>query len=132
MGSGEVVLTATGRETSPFPEIKTGSDRIMGNTIKRVEKWLIDNAIDEARSRGDNFNLRSFEHINLKNLSQSDKDGAELYLFGDEVVPVYPSFLRPLYTFGRGRGKARICKAEGSRGQGRAGNKKRTGYCKRY
>jgi len=86
LSSGEVVLTATGRKTTPFPELKSGANRKLLNTLKLVEGWLINNAIDEAKSRNDKFNLLQFQHINLKNISQADKDSAELYLFDESYA----------------------------------------------
>ena len=86
MKEGEVRLTATGRETTPFPRIDMSTARKADATMKRVDNWLIDNAIAEAKARGDKFNLVQFENINRKNITKSDKDGAEIYLFGD-VVP---------------------------------------------
>ena len=96
LGTGEVQLTATGRKTTPFPKLSFGSEGKTRNTAKRVDNWLIDNAIEEAKSRNDRFNLRQFEGINRKNISQSDKDSAELYLFGDNQPKIVPSILNPL------------------------------------
>ena len=91
MGSGEVVLTASGRRTTPFPQIKSGP-RGTATTVKAVDGWLMQNALDEARSRGDKFNARQFEQ-NLAKPSKADKDGAEEYLFGQQ-----PAVPRPLLT----------------------------------
>jgi len=96
VGSGEVKLTATGRKTTPVPKIKTDTPRKSTSSVKNIEKWLIENAVEEAKARGDNFNLRQFEGIDLKNLSQADKDSAEQYLFGDNQPPVIPSILKDI------------------------------------
>ena len=94
--SGEVVLTATGRKTSPFPEIKWGSDRAAGKTLKAVDRWMMDNAIAEAMARSDEFNLRQFE-ANRDRPSQADRDSAEYYLFDKSFVrTVAKPFLKPL------------------------------------
>ena len=96
VGEGEVYLTSTGRETTPVPKIGATSERKTINAVKRVEGWLMQNALDEARSRGDDFNARMFEQ-NLAKPSQSDKDSAELYLFDDDFVqPVPKSILKPI------------------------------------
>jgi hypothetical protein len=89
---GEVVNTASGRATTPFPKIDLASERKAGNTLKRVEQWLMQNAIDEARSRGDEFNTAQFE-VNLLKPQQADKDAAEEYLFGQQPA-VLPKFLK--------------------------------------
>ena len=93
---GEVVLTASGRRTSPFPRIDTDSQRKASNTFKRADQWLIQNAIDEASARGDDLNGRQFQH-SLSNPQKADRDSAEEYLFGHQP-DVQPSLLRPLTT----------------------------------
>ncbi len=96
LATDEVVTTQTGRETTPFPTLKFGTNRQATNTDKRVVAWLVNNAINEAKSRGDEFNTHQFEAINLKNVSKADKDSAEEYLFGDSIVPSVPKILKPL------------------------------------
>lgn len=86
-GVGDIVLTVSGRQTTPFPKVAVDTDRKVTNTLRRVEQWLMQNAIDEARARGDAFNARIFEHT-LDRPSPSDKDSAEEYLFGAYVPPV--------------------------------------------
>jgi hypothetical protein len=96
LGAGETVLTTTGRETSPFPKIDITTNGKAGNTVKRVEKWLMENALAEAESRGDEFNARQFR-ANLSKPSQADKDSAEYYLFDQGFVqPARKSALKPL------------------------------------
>lgn len=92
LSAGEVVLTSTGRETTPFPKIGTGSERKVQNTVVRVEKWLLQNALDEAVARGDKFNQRGFEQaLKSDSPSQSDKDSAEHYLFDKGFVQDVPA-----------------------------------------
>ena len=103
LASGEVVLTATGRKTTPFPDVGTSdiniaTERKPSKVAKKVDNWLIANAIAEARARGDKFNLRQFANVNRKNITRAEKDSAEIYLFGDEVAPVVPSILKDLVT----------------------------------
>lgn len=95
LADGEVVLTATGRKTTPFPKLDTTTNRKTGNTLKRVDQWLMDNAVEEAKTRGDEFNLRQFEQ-NRKKPSPADKDSAEMYLFDkDSIQPVRKPLLKP-------------------------------------
>lgn len=76
--SEEVVITASGRQTTPFPKFK----KFTRNLIPKVDKWLFDNAILEAQYRKDDWNLAIFKlSTTPKNMSQSDKDCAEMYLF---------------------------------------------------
>ena len=96
LSSGEVVLSASGRRLSPFPTIKVDSNRKALNTLKRVDVWLIENALAEARARGDDFNALPFAQVLAgKVISQADKDWAEEYLFGEQPV-ILSSFLKPL------------------------------------
>ncbi|WP_423454267.1 hypothetical protein [Ottowia sp. VDI28] len=94
LGSGEVVLTSSGRATSPFPNVSTDTSRKAVNTMKAVDQWLMQNALDEARLRNDGFNARQFESA-LNKPQQADKDSAEQYLFGEQ--PAVPrQILKPL------------------------------------
>lgn len=87
--TGERVLTSSGALTAPFPKINIATNRTAANTLKRVDQWLMDSAIEEARRRGDKFNQRQFA-ANREKPSQADKDGAELYLFGEKQPDVVP------------------------------------------
>jgi hypothetical protein len=92
--SGQVVTTSTGRQTTPFPKVNVGSDRKATNTIKRVDKWLYENAVAEAKSRGDDFNLRQFESEDPAKMPPATKDSMELYLFGEDVPEVPKRILK--------------------------------------
>lgn len=93
--AGEVVLTASGRETTPFPKVDMSTPRKTTATLKRVDKWLIDNAKAEADSRG----LPEWTiNTDVSNLSPADKDTAERVLFDPEWLDLTPkpSPLKPL------------------------------------
>jgi len=92
---GEVVTTASGRKTTPFPKFDFSTNGKASASEKRVAQWFMDNAIAEAEARGDDFNLPQFKR-NRDKPSQSDKDSAEMYLFGEEQPKVVPSILKPL------------------------------------
>lgn len=93
LGTGEVVLTSSGRATTPFPRVACDTNRKATATLQRVALWLVQNAADEARARDDHFNAPVFERPGKP--SQADKDGAEEYLFGHP--PAVPSpMMRPL------------------------------------
>lgn len=87
LSAGEVVLTTTGRQTTPFPKLNFSTNRTSEMTEKRVSTWLMQNALDEARSRGDDFNALQFE-ANLAKPQKADKDSAEFYLFDPEWINV--------------------------------------------
>lgn len=92
--AGEVVTTASGRLTTPFPRVDFGTERRSLATVRRAEAWLLQNAADEAIAREDAFNAQQFHSV-LDRPSQADKDAAEEYLFGRQP-PVLPSILRPI------------------------------------
>ncbi len=75
--------TTTGRAVSPLPKIDANSRRKGKNTETRIDEWLNQNAIDEARSRKDDFNLRTFESQQGKKLSPADRETAYDYLFDE-------------------------------------------------
>jgi len=76
------VLTASGRETTPFPKVSLDTNRRAIKTLRTVDQWIMHNALAEAEARGDDFNARQFR-ANQDRPSQSDKDSAEEYLFGE-------------------------------------------------
>jgi len=94
---GEVVLTITGKETTPFPKLTLDSNRKTINTLKRVDKWLLENTQKEAHSRNDEFNSTTFDRMNSTKLSMSDKDTLEYYLFGEDQPVVLKPFLKSLF-----------------------------------
>lgn len=96
LGSGEVVITKTGRKTTPFPKVNLASNRGATKTVREVARWLVENAIAEAESIGDEFNAHQFG-ANPKSPSQADKDSAEEYLFGVSA-PIQPPLLKPVAT----------------------------------
>ncbi|MBB76647.1 MAG: hypothetical protein CMJ75_19240 [Planctomycetaceae bacterium] len=113
--AGEVALTSSGRQTTPFPKVDTTSDRKAGNTVKRVEQWLMQNALAEAQSRGDEFNALQFE-ANQAKPSQADKDAAEEYLFGQQP-DVVPSILKPMTPRGDSKPKKPLQEAQEAAGK---------------
>jgi len=91
--SGQVVTTITGRQTTPFPKFSTDTPRKTSHAVKNVENWLMQNALAEAQSRGDEFNALQFK-ANMKKPSQADKDSAEYYLFDATQPQVQKSIFR--------------------------------------
>lgn len=94
LASGDVAITLSGRETTPFPAVDTSTPRKASNSFKRAQAWLFENVIAEAEARGDQFNVRMFRDAAKSDIaSQSDISLAEMYLFEDQ-----PPVLRPLGT----------------------------------
>lgn len=87
VGEGDVFRTSSGRETSPAPRIDTTTDRKLQGSLIRMREWLKQNAIDEAKARGDNFNLTQWSALNPNNWSPADGDAVNLYLFGNTDGP---------------------------------------------
>lgn len=48
---GTVLVTASGRDTSPFPRIDLTSQKRAGNTMRRFHRWLLDEANAELDYR---------------------------------------------------------------------------------
>lgn len=82
LGEGEAVLTSTWRTTTPFPRTDCQTETRLLNTITRIHRWLLENAANEARARGNKVLERVFRS-NLNRPSPADLDFAELYLFGN-------------------------------------------------
>ena len=92
---GDTPLTSSGRLTTPFPKVQGDTNRKSIATVKAVDGWLMQNALDEALSRGDEFNALQFR-ANLAKPQTADKDSAEEYLFGGNPPPVLKPLTRPL------------------------------------
>ncbi len=99
LAAGETVATSSGRKTTPFPRIDLDSARKAGNTVKRVDQWLIDNAVAEAESRGDAFNATIFRSEKANNLPPASKDSMHEYLFGEQPPVVKSIFKSPTSEF---------------------------------
>lgn len=89
IGKGEQFLTSTGRVTTPYPKQKSE---------KFASQWLIDNAIAEAKARGDEFNLLQFQQINPNkkggDLIPEDRASMLMYLFDEEFLADYPGLAK--------------------------------------
>jgi hypothetical protein len=78
--SGEVAITCSGRRTTPFPEIRLGTNRKANLTLRRVDSWLHENALNEAEARGDKFAAAQFRQENPKKLPPACKFSMAEYL----------------------------------------------------
>lgn len=86
LSGGEVVLTQSGRPTTPFPPVRVGR---MRQTLIAVHAWLIENAIAEAERVGNRLALGCFrsELPVKRELPQASIDGANEFLFGEQSPP---------------------------------------------
>lgn len=86
---GDTFRTSSGRITTAYPK-QQGA--------KFASQWLINNAVMEAESRGDSFNMRAFKATSpFKDgtLAMADQESMLEYLFGQQPA-VVPSILKPL------------------------------------
>lgn len=99
---GDRFLTNTKRETTPYPKYDGSTNRKAIAGEKKSQEWLIDNAIAEAESRGDEYNARIFRNelgnARKGKLPQASKDSATLYVFGDYIPKVPKSILKDVST----------------------------------
>lgn len=89
INAGDVFATLSGRETTPYPKQKGQ---------KYASQWLIDNAIAEAKSRRDDFNVTVFSGDKPGRdgeLPAASRDSMLMYLFGEQPA-VVPGILKPL------------------------------------
>jgi len=83
------VETASGRMIPAPPALRMESDRKLNVDLKKLEAWLVEQAIDEAKAIGNDLAVTMFGGARGRTLSQSDKDGMNVLLFGEE----FPEFI---------------------------------------
>lgn len=81
LAAGDTVKTLSGRTTTPFPKINLKTNRGCINSLKKSNKWLMENALAEAINNKNRLAELDFRH-NSENPSQADLNTAHLYLFG--------------------------------------------------
>lgn len=82
MLESQQVRTVSGRIIST-PKLKPGSVGERGNSNKTLNKWLLDQAIQEATYRRDTGRLEQFQHENPKNMPHALITDINYYLFDD-------------------------------------------------
>lgn len=87
IGSGERLRSQSGRWLAPAPRLNLGSDRAIEATIRRIRVWLLDEARAEAKSRRDDWAATLLKGCEVRNLSPSDMDTLNHFLFGDVDGP---------------------------------------------
>lgn len=76
------IITRSGREIELPPPLRATTNRILKSDIIKMSYWLVNQAVQEALYREDDFNLVHFEHTNPKKMTSSDYDITNEYLFG--------------------------------------------------
>lgn len=90
---GDTFRTLSGRTTTAYPKQKSE---------KYASQWLIENATQEARSRGDSFNAGIFERTTLLKdgrPTDADRESMLMYLFGEQP-DVVPKITKPMMSEG--------------------------------
>jgi len=85
IGTGTVLRTISGRETSPAPKIDGENNRKIINSVARMDAWLLDEARKEVA--GNDYQTTLLKGIDPKSMSQSDRDTVNSLLFGDPDGP---------------------------------------------
>lgn len=79
------IQTLSGREILAPPAIRLGTVAQTRNDVRKVDRWLWEQGIQEASAKQDEFAKSQFEHLNPARLSPADKDSLNTYLFGEEA-----------------------------------------------
>jgi hypothetical protein len=82
------MLTLSGRSIPNPPAIRLDSSRKAANDIKRIEAWLLTNAIAEAKTRGDDYNLTWMIGEKPGKLPPATVDNLNVYLFGTTLPEI--------------------------------------------
>jgi uncharacterized protein YeaO (DUF488 family) len=101
---GDVFITNTGRKTTPYPKYST--KRTTKADVLSASQWLIENAVNEAKSRGDRFNTNIFQNTSIQkdgNLTTADTESLTYYLFDEDwkdigFNPDSPRFMKVANT----------------------------------
>lgn len=87
IGTGDRFVSKTGRKLKPAPRIDGSTERKTQATIKRINQWLLEQCKEEAVANSDNHNFTLLNSVDLNNLSPSDMDFLNIYLFNYEYGP---------------------------------------------
>ena len=85
------ITTPSGRRIQGPPQIRTATERMAVADTRKYDQWLLDQAIEEAKARGDTWNAESFARIKPQKMRegglypQADRDLLVDYLFGTKA-----------------------------------------------
>lgn len=85
------ITTRRGRVIQYDLRLRRGGNRIIQNDLKKIDVWLLQEALIEANCFYDQYAHTIFCGMNSKKLTQSDKDMLNDYLFGQEEVMLHNS-----------------------------------------
>jgi hypothetical protein len=78
-----VIQSISGRILENPPKVRSGSDRIVLNDLRKVDLWLWQSGLDEATANHDEWVTILFKNLNPKKLTNGDRGLINQYLFGD-------------------------------------------------
>ena len=93
LGTADRLRTHSGREMAPVPRIDLSSNGKLHNSIKRMKEWLIEEARTEAAATHNSYVTTLFQAMRVDNLSMSDVDSLNLYLFNATDGPTSANLL---------------------------------------
>jgi len=82
------ITTLSGRTLEVPNQITAASTRGINKNIASVDAWLINEAKIEAKSKGDDWNFDQFDRIDPKKITPAERTDLNLYLFGQEEIPL--------------------------------------------
>lgn len=80
------IVTKNGRVINRPDNLKYGSDRVLSNTLKKINRWLYEESLKEIEQYGNDYLRTLHKAINIENLSQSDVDFFHEILFNGESI----------------------------------------------
>lgn len=75
--------TITGRVISDPPKIRLDSNRKTINDLKKLDQWLLDQALEEAKSKNDDWFPLLIKNEVAGKLPVATRASINLYLFGE-------------------------------------------------
>jgi hypothetical protein len=82
VSTGQVLYSQRGRKLAPVPKIDCTSEQKTRATLRRVDRWLVEECIAEANAIPDQYNIVYFQQLIMAQLSPADREYLNLYLFG--------------------------------------------------
>lgn len=80
----------SGRVFDPPSQRSTQTNQGVKKNVLAVDTWLVEQGREEARAKGDQWNLDQFDRIDPAKITPAERDGLNLYLFGQEDVALPP------------------------------------------
>jgi hypothetical protein len=80
------LVSKSGRKLSDLPKLDFSTNRKCINSLKRFNKWLIEEAKKEVED--DKLGVMWLNHIELDNITKADLDTINLSLFDDFEVEI--------------------------------------------